>query len=303
MELSNTSRETGRKITVIALGALLAIVAGCGDSGVPASKSEMPSTASGSPAVQPAPQADVQAQAPQVPQAVPPSNQAAPVESRSAETPSVTPEVQKAPSPPQPVHHQRAHQQLPAPEPQPTHAQSAPATMDATLPAGTTLTGTLQASVSTAESQVGQKVTLRVEEPVRDGERTAIPAGSTVQGTVSHVASAGRISGASELTLQFDSVVLPTGKTVPLASDPVTMRHGGDGKKSVAEIGAGAAVGSVLGHVLGGKRSTVKGAAIGAAVGTGVAMTQKGEQIVLPAGSSVSLTLSAPLVIATGSTL
>jgi hypothetical protein len=181
---------------------------------------------------------------------------------------------------------QESKQAAKPPEPQPV-----------TLPAGTAIAATLVTPVSTDKNHVGDAVTLRVSEPVRAAGVVVVPAGATVHGTITHLRSAGRVKGASELTIRFTEVELAGGKRLPVTCEAFRVVQKGDGKESAAEIGGGAAVGGVLGGVIGGKDDVLKGAAIGAAVGTGVAVATKGDQIVLAAGRSIHVRLTAPVVV------
>jgi hypothetical protein len=104
------------------------------------------------------------------------------------------------------------------------------------------------------------------------------------------------------LTLRFTELELPNGKTYPIECDAYRQVIKGDGKETAAEIGGGAAVGSIIGGVLGGKSGALKGAAIGGAAGTGMAAATKGDQIVLPAGRTLDVQLSAPLTLSRGAT-
>ena len=76
---------------------------------------------------------------------------------------------------------------------------------------------------------------------------------------------------------------------------PLRLEGKGDAKESAIEIGGGAVAGGILGGILGGKDDIAKGAAAGAVVGTGVAVATKGDQIVLPAGQKIQVTLDAPV--------
>lgn len=166
-----------------------------------------------------------------------------------------------------------------------------------TVSAGTSVPAQLVAAVSTDKSQVGDPVQLRTTESVRVNGAVVIPSGSTVHGTVTECRSAGRVKGASEITIRFTEVELASGKRYSITAEAFQAVQKGDGKETAAEIGGAAAVGGVLGGVLGGKHDVLKGAAIGAAVGTGVAVATKGEQITLPAGRTFDVQLTAPLVI------
>jgi hypothetical protein len=167
-----------------------------------------------------------------------------------------------------------------------------------TLATGTTIVGALQNTINTGKNHVGDKVTLRTTEEVRVNEMTVVPAGATINGEVTHVDPAGRVAGGAELTLRFTELVTEDGKSYPITAEPLRMKGKGDAKESALEVGGGAVAGGILGGVLGGKKDVGKGAAAGAVVGAGVAVATKGDQIVLPAGQKIKVTLSAPVSIA-----
>jgi len=169
-----------------------------------------------------------------------------------------------------------------------------------TLPVGTALKGALETTVATDKNQVGDPVRFRTTEPLTANGHTVVGAGARVLGTVTYVRAAGRMKGAAELTIRFTELELASGQRLPITCEPFRQVVKGDGKETAAEIGGGAAAGGILGGALGGKGGALKGVAIGAAVGTGVAAGTKGDQIVLPAGQSISVRLSAPATLAPG---
>jgi hypothetical protein len=168
-----------------------------------------------------------------------------------------------------------------------------------TVLAGTTFVGSLQSTISTGENHVGDKVAVRTLEDVRVNEMTVVPAGATINGEVTHIDGAGRIAGGAELTLRFTELVMPDGKSYAISATPFRLKGKSEGKSSALQIGGGAVAGGVLGGVLGGKDDIAKGAAAGAIIGTGVAVATKGDQIVLPAGQKMQVTLDAPVTIVT----
>jgi hypothetical protein len=99
------------------------------------------------------------------------------------------------------------------------------------------------------------------------------------------------------MTLRFVELVTPDGASYPIACEPFVLKGKGDAKESAAEIGGGAVVGGIVGGIAGGKDDIAKGAAIGAVLGTGVAVATKGDQIVLPAGQQLSVTISSPVAV------
>ena len=166
-----------------------------------------------------------------------------------------------------------------------------------TLTAGTVFVGAMQNTIDTGRNKVGDPVTLRTLEPVRVNEKTIVPAGSTIRGEVTHIDPAGRIAGGAELTLRFTELVTSDGTSYAVSCAPFRLKGKGDAKESAKEIGGGAVAGGIVGGILGGKKSIVKGAAVGAVLGTGVAVATKGDQIVLPAGQKLRVTLTAPVAI------
>ena len=175
--------------------------------------------------------------------------------------------------------------------------QRAPQNQQITLAAGTGLAATLQSTVSTDKSNVGDRISLRTTEPVAVGGQTVIPVGSTINGEVTHVDGPGRIKGGAELTLRFVELITPDGQSYPITCEPFRMVGKSDGKESAKEIGGGAVGGAIVGGILGGKEGALKGAAVGGVVGTGVAVATKGDQIVLPAGQQMNVQLTAPVAV------
>ena len=174
---------------------------------------------------------------------------------------------------------------------------------DVTIPTGTVLTVQFDKTLSSAESQPGERFTARVVDSVEVDGKVAIAAGSTVTGTVVTARPAKRLGGASQLDLAFTSLELPSGVESPLqASFP------GTGKRQTAKdagtIGGATAGGAILGRIIGHDRDneaggTAIGAAVGAAVGTGIAASNRGQDVTLPEGLTIEIQLDAPVTIAT----
>ncbi len=176
------------------------------------------------------------------------------------------------------------------------HADRAAAASYRTLPAGTSIVGTLQNTVSDRNS-VGDPVRLRTVQSIRRGGVTVVPANSTLYGEVTSRDGPGRVAGAAELTMRFTRLVTPDGRSYSISAAPIRLKGKNDAKKSAMQAGGGAVAGGVLGGILGGKKDILKGAAAGAVVGTGVAVATEGQHIVLPAGQRFRVRLNAPVSI------
>lgn len=162
---------------------------------------------------------------------------------------------------------------------------------------GTVIVAALQGPLDTGKIHIGDKIVLRTVEDVRISEATVVPAGTTINGEVSYVDPAGRVAGGAELTLRFTGLVMPDGTSYVISAVPLRLEGKGDAKESAIEFGGGAFAGGVLG----GRDEFAKGAAVGAVVGTAVAVATKGDQIVLPVGQKMSVSLLNPISIETKS--
>jgi hypothetical protein len=161
----------------------------------------------------------------------------------------------------------------------------------ATLPAGTRFVGALSHGLSTEKSNVGDHVELKTVAPVELGDGAALPEGAILEGEVTHSEGGGRIAGAPELSLRFTRLSVE-GRAYPISAETWRVRGKSDAAESAAEIGGGVVVGGVVGAIAG---KTIEGAVIGGILGTGVAVATKGNQIELPAGQRLRVTLSAPV--------
>jgi len=147
------------------------------------------------------------------------------------------------------------------------------------LPAGATLTGTLQSEINTKTAQDGQRFTVVTN------------AGSRIYGHLSEVAR-GNVGRKAHVKLNFDSVAFPDGSRSPVnASLSSVAQH----KEINYTQAAGQVVGGmIVGNVLGKWVGTNVGGALGAAGGALLA-ANTATNIVIPAGAAVSLKLNAPL--------
>ena len=68
-------------------------------------------------------------------------------------------------------------------------------------------------------------------------------------------------------------------------------------QKDATKIGVGAGAGAVIGGILGGGSGAAKGAAIGGGAGTAVVLSTRGDEVRIPAGTPVTIKLTAPLTV------
>lgn len=158
----------------------------------------------------------------------------------------------------------------------------------ATLPSGTEIVASLDGSVSTAGSSVGDVVQLHTVQPIRLEGGAAISQGAELRGTVTQVKGGGRIAGAPEIALKFTELEID-GHTYPITAHAFHVKGKSDAKESALEIGGGTVVGGIA--------KGVKGAVVGAAVGTGVAVATKGDQLTLGEGQRIRVRLAEPVTV------
>jgi hypothetical protein len=77
----------------------------------------------------------------------------------------------------------------------------------------------------------------------------------------------------------------------------VSRTAAGTKKQDAAKIGGGAIGGAIIGGIIGGGDGAAKGAAIGGAGGTGVVLATRGKEVVLAAGSPITVKLTQPLTL------
>lgn len=176
-----------------------------------------------------------------------------------------------------------------------TSTPAAPAAR--TLPAGTEVRATVGTEISSKTHKQGQTVAARVANDVRDAQgRVVIPAGSTVNLTITSIReSENKSDNTGTLTLAASSVEINgtthdlSGNVTGLATE---LRDRATDVGDVAKVGGGAAAGAVVGRVLGGgTKGAVIGGVIGGAVGAQRANETQDRDVILPAGSTVVVTI------------
>lgn len=182
---------------------------------------------------------------------------------------------------------------------------------DTVIPGKSAVFISLQQTLNTKSARSGDKFSSQVEVPVTAHDRIVIPVGSYIIGYVDKSKRAGRLKGKAELTLKFDTVILPDGTTRYMRAgvhssegyatdldneDGRIQGQGGANGEVAGGAASGAVTGSIIGILVGSSRGNVgrgaaAGAAIGAAVGGIMALFKRGEDVVLPRGSTLTIQL------------
>jgi hypothetical protein len=163
-----------------------------------------------------------------------------------------------------------------------------------TIPAGTSLTVRLGEAVGSKISQPGQSFSATLAEPVHVNGKTVIPAGAAATGTVVDAKPLGRFKGGALLSVELTSINIH-GTEHHIQTSAISQTEKGKGKRTAILAGGGAGLGALIGGLAGGGKGAAIGAAAGAgAGGTGAAFTGN-KEIVMPAESAVTFSLSQPL--------
>ncbi len=174
---------------------------------------------------------------------------------------------------------------------------------DFVVPDGTQLTAVLNSDLTTRDTRENDRFTMTVRSPSQYD-------GATINGYVTGVNRSGRITGRSEMILNFESITLRDGRSYRFAGITETVRTANgdtirvDNEGSVRDnnrttttaqrAGIGGAVGAIIGAIAGGGKGAAIGAVIGAGAGAGSVYVQGKDDLELLSGTEVTLRASGP---------
>jgi YMGG-like Gly-zipper len=134
--------------------------------------------------------------------------------------------------------------------------------------------------------------------------------GATIEGVVASVERSGRITGRSQMTLDFDNIRMRDGRThrfagiletvrtpegdVVRVDNEGAVRDSNQTNKTVQRTAIGTAVGAIIGAIAGGGKGAAIGAVIGAGAGAGSVYVQGREDLNLTAGTEVTVRATGP---------
>lgn len=169
---------------------------------------------------------------------------------------------------------------------------------EVTLPAGTALAVTLATAIASDTSRIEDPVRATLRTPVSAGGVETLPAGTAVLGHVTSANRSAKVKGRASIGVRFNSIDLPgDGGRSAITSGTVTRVAPATKKKDATKIGIGAGAGAVIGGIVGGGSGAAKGAAIGGGAGTGAVLATRGDEVRLPAGTPLTVRLTAPLTV------
>jgi type IV secretory pathway VirB10-like protein len=162
------------------------------------------------------------------------------------------------------------------------------------LPASTVVGLQVDTPLSSERARLEDRVGARVTRDVTSGGLVAIPAGARVVGSVTLVERGGKVKERARLGVRFHTLVLADGREVPLRTEAIFREGDSPANESARKIGGAAIGGAILGAIMGGGKGAMVGGAAGAAGGSAAVMAGDRNAATLPAGTVVTVRLSAP---------
>ncbi|MCA1577726.1 MAG: hypothetical protein LC794_10245 [Acidobacteria bacterium] len=171
------------------------------------------------------------------------------------------------------------------------------------IPDGTQIVAVLNNELTTQTVREGERFTMTVRSP---GQYD----GATIEGYVANLERSGRVTGRSQMTLDFDTIRMrdgrthrfagileavrtPTGEVVRIDNEGA-VRDSNQTNKTVQRTAIGTAVGAIIGAIAGGGKGAAIGAVLGAGAGAGSVYVQGREDLELDAGTEVTIRATGP---------
>jgi len=171
------------------------------------------------------------------------------------------------------------------------------------VPNGTQIVGVLNTDLNTQNVRDGDRFTMTVRSP---GQFE----GATIEGHVTSVDRGGRVTGRSEMTINFDTIRMRNGQSYSFAGilesvrTPVgevvrvdnegAVRENNQTKTTVTRTAIGTAVGAIIGAIAGGGKGAAIGAVIGAGAGAGSVYVQGRNDLQLEPGTEITVRATGP---------
>ena len=158
----------------------------------------------------------------------------------------------------------------------------------------------LDDTLTSVDSQVGDPFSATVVDqgPYRNAR---------VYGHISSIDPSGRITGHTEMVLQFDRVIMPDGRTARIHAEIIQLYHapsgetvgvenailsGGKGRSAAITTGIGAGAGALFGALFGGGKGAGIGSIVGGAAGLGTTAFRGSAKITLPSGLEMMIQIT-----------
>lgn len=170
------------------------------------------------------------------------------------------------------------------------------------IPEGEYFTVVLQSTINSASISNNDIIAASLDEDWFYNGKLIAPRGSVVYGKALDTNKASLFYGNGEMSIMFDTILLPNGEQLRLSSNVVTVKVKGNRvvKSAVRVVGGailGIATGVLYALISGGNvsRGVIYGAASGGTGGLISAAVQKGEDVEIPEGTAINIRLTKPM--------
>lgn len=224
--------------------------------------------------------------------------EAPPAATPARRTTKAAPRTSTTPAPPRRVATEVGPSRV---EPTPAAEQPAPAPRARGFQSGTSFGLTTKSPICTTNLP-GDKITATLTAPVIGENGASMPAGTTVVLEVTSV-TPGDTPQSAQIALRVRSILLDDEPVnmegdVAIASELERREIPRDKNADRRKVVGGAIAGAIIGQIMGkDTKSTVIGAAAGAAAGTAAAAASRKFDACLPAGGSLRVTTSQPIIL------
>jgi hypothetical protein len=131
--------------------------------------------------------------------------------------------------------------------------------------------------------------------------------GARVYGHISSIDPSGRLTGHTEMVLQFDRLIMPDGRTARIHAEIIQLYHapsgetvgvenailsGSKGRSTAVSTGVGAGAGALFGALFAGGKGAGIGSIIGGAAGLGTTAFRGSAKITLPSGLEMMIQIT-----------
>ncbi|MCR5261424.1 MAG: hypothetical protein K6C94_06255 [Candidatus Gastranaerophilales bacterium] len=180
------------------------------------------------------------------------------------------------------------------------------------VPAGVNIPITTTSELNTQNLTLGQSVSAVLTSSFTYNGTVVAPAGSTVMGNVTYVKKGGHAGKNAQLQIRFTQINTPYGNIIPISAmirtdDGTGILKSGTAKDTAKDYtkdlvigsGAGAVLGLTMGALSGGSvgRGAIYGTAVGAGAGLLKSLWDKGVDVVIPANSTLDITIDQPVTV------
>jgi hypothetical protein len=143
-------------------------------------------------------------------------------------------------------------------------------------------------TLSSARNQPGDTFLATLTQPlVIDGWIIA-ERGARLEGRVVEASQAGRVKGASRLSISIVRLATADGQNIRIRTELFVKDAASSTGIDAAKIGGGAAIGAIIGAIAGGGKGAAIGAGAGGAVGAGDVLLTRGKPAEIPVETRVS---------------